>query len=809
MTLKITSAPGLTPEFIAKKLAGEGVEARKSGDGYMTQCPKHIDKHPSLAVFYDKNGLITWECKSGCDWKEIKAELKRLGLDPRVVAKKEKAMEVVEDYLYCHADGRISYKKTRYKLKDGGKICPFYYPDPKATKQSKTPGRSAGWIKSDKVEGEKPDHLLYDLPGVAAAAQAKDVLVFVEGETDKRTCNEWSYPATCLDTGSKSHWQERYAEDCKGCSVYVCHDYDHEGYEYSNMLCEQFTAAGFVVHWVDLPGIEALGKKGADITDWKNAGHNQVEFDSAISDAFVWTEPVKCPLPEIVKERPLSIPRKQEDNIIFLNSDSELVWSDRAMGSYFVEKYSHNVRYANCIGWFLWDERRFLFDSDRKGVERMARAVGDYATGLVQNTSMEARQRSRALTFVQSVRARNNLLADASSAPEILCESSEFDSNPNILNTSSGMIDLTSGKLVDHDRRAMCSKLIEPTVSFDLRAQCPRFLQFLGEIFPGEEGIETIQFLQRAIGYSLTPDVSEDKFFFCYGAGRNGKSVLLELFTWLLGEYAGSSQIEMWMKRVQRDHAESFIHFIGKRFVTAGEVKQGDKLDEGRVKSFTGKDTIKTRALHKHNTVDFKPTAKLWMFGNHKPLISDMTHSIWSRMLLIPFEVQIDKPDKYLLEKLKLEAEGILCWAIVGTMLWREMSLAPSAKIERAVADYKAEMDTPNLFLEDCCELDADGAFIVRSDTEGERVIDVYTAYLAWCKESGQRYPKTMIMFCKALAHLKNDRRTEEGFYYKVQLKDEWKPPDQTAEQKAASRFGKKHRESNQQQQHFSYSDRD
>jgi ABC-type ATPase involved in cell division len=47
-----------------------------------------------------------------------------------------------------------------------------------------------------------------------------------------------------------------------------------------------------------------------------------------------------------------------------------------------------------------------------------------------------------------------------------------------------------------------------------------------------------IDYLQRAIGYSLTGNVQEQVMFFLYGTGANGKSTFLNAILAMLGEYA-------------------------------------------------------------------------------------------------------------------------------------------------------------------------------------------------------------------------------------------------------------------------------
>lgn len=87
------------------------------------------------------------------------------------------------------------------------------------------------------------------------------------------------------------------------------------------------------------------------------------------------------------------------------------------------------------------------------------------------------------------------------------------------------------------------------------------------------------------------------------------------------------------------------------------------------MKDLTGQDTLTGRFLYS-NAFDFKPSHKLWIFGNHKPEVNGTDFGIWRRMRLIPFRVQIEesKVDRQLLSKLGEELPGILNWAIEGCM---------------------------------------------------------------------------------------------------------------------------------------------
>jgi hypothetical protein len=57
---------------------------------------------------------------------------------------------------------------------------------------------------------------------------------------------------------------------------------------------------------------------------------------------------------------------------------------------------------------------------------------------------------------------------------------------------------------------------------------------------------------QRAVGYSLTGDVSEEVLFFLHGRGRSGKTTFLEAIKAALGDYAKTADFDTLL---QRTHA--------------------------------------------------------------------------------------------------------------------------------------------------------------------------------------------------------------------------------------------------------------
>ena len=59
-------------------------------------------------------------------------------------------------------------------------------------------------------------------------------------------------------------------------------------------------------------------------------------------------------------------------------------------------------------------------------------------------------------------------------------------------------------------------------VEHEAGAICPRFMQFLADIFPDDE--ELVAYVQKVAGYLLTGSTKEQCLFMLLGGGANGKS---------------------------------------------------------------------------------------------------------------------------------------------------------------------------------------------------------------------------------------------------------------------------------------------
>jgi len=419
----------------------------------------------------------------------------------------------------------------------------------------------------------------------------------------------------------------------------------------------------------------------------------------------------------------------------------------------FVSQHGANVRYCHdWRAWLAWDGTRWRRDAGAE-VRQLAKdtvrtiyaEAGKYATEAQRAAAANWAKRS------ESAAAIENMLKLAQSEKGVPISPDDLDSDRWLLNVRNGTVNLKSGELQPHRREDLISKLAP--VEFDASATCPRWQQFLSEVF--EPHPDIIAFIQRAVGYSLTGETREECLFLLHGVGRNGKGTFLKTLTLKLGDYAGTADFSAFVQR--RDDAgprDDIANMKGRRLVSAQESREGAALAESLIKWLTGGDLVRARKLYENST-EFDPTWKIWLASNHKPIIRGCDPAIWSRIKLIPFAVVFDgREDKHLKAVLQDELPGILNWAVEGCLRWQEEGLEFPASVLNATSEYRSESDQIGRFTDEACIV---GEF---ASGKGRRL---YDAYRQWATDAGEE-PVAEVTFCRRLMeHGFSKRKSKTG----------------------------------------------
>lgn len=319
-----------------------------------------------------------------------------------------------------------------------------------------------------------------------------------------------------------------------------------------------------------------------------------------------------------------------------------------------------------------------------------------------------------------------NALQLASSTPGMACTSGNFDTNPDQLNTPTGVVDLTTGRLHPHTPEQMHSKT---TLTGPVAMKTPMWDRFLADTFKYAPDVK--DYVHKLIGYSATGRVGEQVLPFFYGTGANGKSVLAEIIQRVLGDYAQAAPAGFLIEK-REQHPTELMRLRGARAVFANEVPDGAVFDEAKTKALTGGDTITARKMHQ-DFVSFQPTHTLFVLGNHQPSVGAGGPSFWRRLRLIPFMnvVPEEARDDQLVGKIiAREAAGVMAWIIDGAVAYYKDGLHAPQSVLAATSDYEESEDHFGRFLEDVCHVGG-----------GPHCTVAYArmryAYTDWCRLEG------------------------------------------------------------------------
>jgi len=337
--------------------------------------------------------------------------------------------------------------------------------------------------------------------------------------------------------------------------------------------------------------------------------------------------------------------------------------------------------------------------------------------------------------------------------PAIRVSLDVIDAHPLWLNTPSGTLDLETGEVHEHRFSDYVTRVTG--AAYDPTATCPRWEAFLEEVVPD---IEVRLFLQRSVGYALTDLTKEQCLWFLYGLGRNGKTTFINAVRSVLGDYAAATKASTLMLKAHGDDKRNDIAVLrGARFVSATEAEDGQQLAEALIKEVTGGDPVTARLMYAE-FFTFRPTFKIWLAANHKPVIRGTDLGIWRRIHLVPFEVTVaeDKVDRELPDALAAEASGILNWAINGYRQWQTVGLLPPKAVEAATAAYREESDPLRDFFDECT---------IKGATQTAVASELFASYQAWAVANGIKKPLTKQMLGRELTArgFRSERGTRDG----------------------------------------------
>ena len=145
-------------------------------------------------------------------------------------------------------------------------------------------------------------------------------------------------------------------------------------------------------------------------------------------------------------------------------------------------------------------------------------------------------------------------------------------------------------------------------------------------------------YLMTLLSTCLSGSISEESFYVFTGSGANGKSKLMELLKYTLGDLFKPMDVRLLTEKRSSSSTASpeLADKKGIRVCPFDEPESSCDINTGFMKIFTGGDTISARALY-NEPIYFKPQFKPVLLCNRLPNIKSDDDGTWRRLKVIPF----------------------------------------------------------------------------------------------------------------------------------------------------------------------------
>ena len=399
-------------------------------------------------------------------------------------------------------------------------------------------------------------------------------------------------------------------------------------------------------------------------------------------------------------------------------------YSDLWLADQVVSRVGDRLRYAPSLKrWYVWTGSVWEMDRTNRVDAIIHEELRSLAADLLRWEKGAPKSQARAQRIC-SYGTAQGIRGLITSDPLVAVAPEAFDSDPWLLNTPDGIVDLRTGTLQPASPMQLHTK--QTAVGPAREADCARWWRFLAEATGDDR--ELMDYLQRLAGYCLTGLTTEQQFTFVWGPGGTGKSVFLGTLSTLLGDYARPAAMSTFVEARFERHPTELAALQGARLVAASETSSNGRWNEERLKILTGSDLISARFLY-GDFFDYQPQFKLLLVGNHKPALQTVDAAIRRRIHLLPFTTKPAQPDGSLAEHLRAEMPGILRWALDGCLAWQLFGLAPPAAITDATANYFEDQDAVGRWMSESVEKDPSCTALT---------VDLYASWCSWCMTSGE-----------------------------------------------------------------------
>ena len=293
--------------------------------------------------------------------------------------------------------------------------------------------------------------------------------------------------------------------------------------------------------------------------------------------------------------------------------------------------------------------------------------------------------------------------------------------NLNVINLLNGTLDLNTMQLRDFDYKDFLTYQLP--FYYDENASNELWNKFLDDVLPNKE---TQQTLQEVIGSIFIKNIKLEYATFLYGNGANGKSVVIDVISEVLG-YENVSFYSL--DDLMQEHYRALIK---DKLVNFGSENDTKKLESDTFKKLASNEPIGARQKYGKPFIMRNYARLIFAVNQMKLKEIEYTKGFFRRFLIIPFNVTIpkEKRDKELTKKILQNPAGVLNWIIQGAKkVLQNKDIFISNECKQAKRQFIKDIDSVLQFLEECN--------YKKSDYNRIPLKELYVDYSNWSFESG------------------------------------------------------------------------
>lgn len=269
--------------------------------------------------------------------------------------------------------------------------------------------------------------------------------------------------------------------------------------------------------------------------------------------------------------------------------------------------------------------------------------------------------------------------------------------------------------------------------SYDPNATCPKFQHYLNRVLPNHE---VQKLVAQYLAYVLIPNsvLKLEKVMILYGDGHNGKSVLFEIITELLGT---NNCTQYSLAQLTDNGGAARLQIGGKLLNYCSEISSS--FNSTIFKTLASGEPIESRALYK-DPIILRDYARLMFNTNTLPYHLEFNEGFFRRFITIQFKERVTSEEKNVNlanEIIHDELPGILNWILKelpGLLSAQRFSIPED--VEKEMSDWREQGDSVQLFLNEGSHTadDGNGHGISLNAENPVTISQAYRQYVRFCK---------------------------------------------------------------------------